>query len=212
MKFAIERRESYLHAALYNRDTAEEMRQFLMSVKRACREHDMPRILISVRRSRAVFKPEDYGLNGYANEMVTPACQIALVGDVDEVNTAHEYIELVARQQGVNLRAFRDEHAAVHWLQGERAATRRYRFARTVIAGAPDAAGVFTLWDGEEVVYYGRADSIRAALREFLLRSPNSASSYSWEVCGTPAQREAELLREHERAYGAPPRLNGGTA
>ena len=35
-------------------------------------------------------------MNGYVNAIVTPACQIALVGDVEEVNTAHEYIELVA--------------------------------------------------------------------------------------------------------------------
>ena len=32
-----------------------------MGVKRACAEHDIPKILISLRRSRAVFKPEDYG-------------------------------------------------------------------------------------------------------------------------------------------------------
>lgn len=212
MKFAIERREGYLYAALYNRDTPEEMREFLMGVKRACAEHDIPKILISVRRSRAVFKPEDYGLNGYVKEIVTPACQIALVGDVEEANSAHEYIELVARQQGVNVRAFRDESAGVRWLAGESAAARRYRFTKIVIAGAPVAAGVFTLWDGDEVVYYGRADSIRAALLEFLARSPASATSYSWEVCGAPSEREAELLREHERAYGARPRLNGRTA
>lgn len=212
MKFSIERREGYLHAALYKRDTAEEMREFLGAVKRACEEHDMPKIVISVRRSRAMFKPEDYGLNGYANDMVTPACQIALVGDTEEVNTAHEYIELVARQQGVNARAFRDERAAARWLEGEASAARRYRFTRIVISGAPDAAGVFTLWDGEEPVYYGRADSIRARLLEFFHRSPTSATAYSWEVCGAPVEREADLLREHERTYGAPPRLNNGAA
>ena len=61
MRYKIENRQGYLHAALHGRDTAEQMREFLLAVHGACRSHDLPRILISVRQSRAVFKPEDYG-------------------------------------------------------------------------------------------------------------------------------------------------------
>jgi hypothetical protein len=50
MKFSIEARE--------------QMREFLLAVHAASKAHDLPRIVMAVRRSRAVFKPEDYGLNG----------------------------------------------------------------------------------------------------------------------------------------------------
>lgn len=220
MRFRIEPREGYLHAAIYNRDTADEMREFLLAVHAACRSHDTPKILISVRQSRAVFKPEDYGLSGYVNELITPACQIALLGDTDEVSKANEYIELVARQQGVNARAFRDERAALRWLNGAGRPERRYRFTRIVIAGAPEDAGVYALWDGEELVYYGRADgknegdgaTIRSRLLDHYYDAPNRATHYGWELCKDPPAREAELLREHERTFGRVPRYNAKVA
>ena len=221
MKFSIEKREGYLHAALHGRDTAEQMREFLLAVHAACRSHDLQKILISVRQSRAVFRPEDYGINGYANELVSAACQIGVVGDTDEVNSAHEYIEVVARQHGINVRAFRDERSALRWLTGKTPrAARRYRFTRIVIAGAPDDPGVYALWDGEELVYYGRADgkteggvtTIRSRLLDLYYAEPKRATHYSWEICKDPAAREAELLLEHERAHGRPPRLNDKAA
>lgn len=117
MRFRIERREGYLYAELHKRETAAEMRAFLEAVKGACVEHGCPRVLLCLRASRAVFKPEEYGLGGYASAMATPKCRLALVGDSSELHHAHEYIELVARQRGVNVRAFRDERAAARWLQ-----------------------------------------------------------------------------------------------
>src|SRR6185436_5368861 len=157
MRFAIHRRPGYLLAELSHRETGEEMREFLLAVSAACKEHGCPRILMRISRSRPVFKPEDYGLSGYVHDLVTPAGQVALVGDTPELNAAHEYIEVVARQQDVNVRAFPEEAAAVRWLGGGAAPERRYRFARIVLAGAPDNAGVYTLWDGDEIIYYGRA-------------------------------------------------------
>jgi hypothetical protein len=217
VRYKIENRQGYLHAALHGRDTAEQMREFLLAVHGACREHGLPKILISVRQSRAVFKPEDYGLGSYAAELVGATCQIALVGDTDEVHSANEYIEVVARQQGMNVRAFRDERSAARWLAGTALrSARRYRFKRIVISGAPDDPGVYALWDGEEVVYYGRGDggesSIRSRLLDLYYANPKRATHYSWEMCADPAAREAELLGEHERAFGRPPRLNGKAA
>ena len=117
MEFRIEPRGAYLHAELRHRDTAAQMREFLEAVKAGCLEHGCPHILISIRDSRAVFKAEEYGLGeGYASALVTPSCRVALVGDSAELHHAHEYIELVARQQQVNLRSFRDPAAAVRWL------------------------------------------------------------------------------------------------
>ena len=93
------------------------MRVFLEATKAACGEHGCPRILICVRDSRPVFKTEDYGLSTYASSLVTSECRIALLGDASEHHHAHEYVELVARQQGVNARAFRTEADALQWLR-----------------------------------------------------------------------------------------------
>ena len=221
MKFSIEPRNGYLQATVYHRDTAEQMREFITAVHAACGEHAMPKILISVRQSRAVFKPEDYGLTGekrgYVNDLVTPSCQIALVADTDDVNQANEYIEVVARQQSLNVRAFRTEHAALRWLSGSAARpARRYRFTRIVIAGAPEDRGVFALWQEEEIVFYGRADghgsTIRSCLLDRFYQDPTQATHYSWELCKDPVAREAELLSEHLGSHGRPPRLNNSAA
>jgi hypothetical protein len=216
MKYSIEARDGYLHAALAGRETADQMREFLHAVHAACGKHQSPKILMTIRRSRPVFKPEDYGLSGYANALVTPACQVALLGDTEELHAAHEYIEMVARQQNINARAFRSESAALGWLRGATAPTRRYRFTHTVIAGAPDDAGIYALWDGEELIYYGRAQGDGITIRSRLMdhyqgrvdAQTKRATHYGWELCKDPVAREAELLREHQRRFGKPPRLN----
>ena len=210
MRFSIETKPGYLRALVYQRDSAEDMRKFLLAVHAACEEHRMPKILVCVRQSRAMFKPEDYGLDGgargYAGELATSACQVALVGDTEELHSAHEYIELVARQQKLNVRAFRDEAEARRWLHGAPRAGQRYGFTRIVIAGAPDDVGVYTLWEEEELVYYGRG-AIRTRLLEHLERR-DRATHYSWEVCQDPVAREAELLLEHQRTHGRLPKGN----
>jgi hypothetical protein len=221
MKFSIEARDGYLHAVVHGRETAEHMREFLYAVHAACGRHAIPKILISVRQSRAVFRAEDYGLDankrGYVAELAGPSCQVALVGDTDELNQAHEYVEVLARQQGLNVRAFRDVHAGLRWLRGDAThAPRRYRFARIVIAGAPENRGVFALWQDDEVVYYGRADgegsTIRSRLLDHYEQDATQATHYSWEVCDDPAAREAELLRKHLGSHGRPPRRNSDAA
>ena len=206
MRFSIEPRGDHLYAALQDRQTGEEMKSFLVAVHAACGTHKCPRILMSIRASRPVFRPEDYGISTYVNDLVTPRCQVALVGDTRELNAAHEYIEVCARQGGMNVRAFGDDASALRWLRESSQPEQRYRFTRTVLQGAPEAAGVYALWEGDEVVYYGRAGTIRACLLEHLERT--RATHYSWEVCADPALREAELLRKHEQLHGRPPRDN----
>ena len=123
MRYSIEPRGGYLHCAVTGRQSADDMREFLHAVQAACRQHGCPKILMAVRNSRVIFKPEDYGLSSYVPELVSPHCQVALVADSRELNAAHEYIELVARQQHINARAFRDESAALIWLLGDPAST-----------------------------------------------------------------------------------------
>ena len=117
MRYSIELRGDHLLASLQGRDTAEQMREFLIAVHAACGQHRCPRILMSIRASRPVFKPEDYGIATYVKDLVTPKCQVALVGDTSELNAAHEYIEVLARQQGAKVRAFREEPPALEWLK-----------------------------------------------------------------------------------------------
>jgi len=117
MKYAIQNKGDHLHAELHKRESAADMRAFLLAVKQACRENGQPNVLICVRDSRAVFKAEEYGLSGYVNDLVTPGCRVALVGDSTELHHAHDYVVLVARQQAINARAFRDVRAALEWLR-----------------------------------------------------------------------------------------------
>jgi len=218
MRYSIELRGDHLLASLQGRETGEQMREFLVAVHAACGQHRCPRILMSIRASRPVFKPEEYGLASYVRELVTDKCQIALVGDTRELNTAHEYIEVCARQQSMKVRAFHDEPAALRWLRGAPEPSQRYKFTRTVLQGAPEEAGVYALWDGDELIYYGRAvgrnegpgATIRSCLLAHLERT--RATHYSWEVCADPATREAELLRDYRRLYGRAPRDNAAKA
>ncbi|OAI50671.1 hypothetical protein AYO46_09575 [Betaproteobacteria bacterium SCGC AG-212-J23] len=217
MRYRIEARSGYLDCSVSGRDTADDMREFLHAVQAACRQHGCPKILLLIRNSRVIFKPEDYGLSSYVPDLVSPSCQVALLGDSNELHAAHEYIEVVARQQHVNARAFRDEAAALRWLQGAPEPERRYRFARIVLLGAPANAGVYALWDDEELVYYGRAQGGDVTIRSRLLDhlegrlSATRASHYSWELCEDPAAREAELLAEYRRIFGRPPRFNAAS-
>src|SRR4051794_14489720 len=107
MKYRIQPRGTHLFAELTERESSYDMREFLLAVKEACLQNGCPRILLSIKDSRAMFKAEDYGLSGYVNDIVTPSCRIALIGDSNDLHFAHEYIELVARQQQVNVRSFR---------------------------------------------------------------------------------------------------------
>jgi hypothetical protein len=211
MRFTIEPRPGYLRATLSDQETPDEMREFLVAVSAACQKHACPKVVLVVRRSRPAFKPEDYGLTSYVSELVSGECQVAMVGDTEELRAAHAYIEMAAQQRNINARAFRDERAALRWLAGSVGPARRYRFTRLVIAGAPEDPGVYALWDGEELIYYGRGIIRQRLLDHFLGRVDpltRRATHYGWEICRNPAVREAELLAEHQRMFGRPPRLN----
>ena len=93
-------------------------------------------------------------------------------------------------------------------------ASPRYPFNATMVAGAPPDPGVFALWQGEELIYYGRAlggATIQSCLREHLEGARHCtarATHYGWEIAANPRAREAELLREYRKAFGALPPCN----
>jgi len=86
-----------------------------------------------------------------------------------------------------------------------------YRFSSIIAQGAPEQPGVYALWHEEEMIYLGRAASIRQRLLDHLQRSTPctvDATHYTWELALRPEAREAELLEQFRSRYGRLPRCN----
>ena len=84
-------------------------------------------------------------------------------------------------------------------------------FTQSLVAAAPEAPGVFALWQGGGIVYYGRTGTIRIALDEQLRARALSAqrvSGCSWEIAADPERRHGELLKEYAAAHHALPLWN----
>ena len=111
----------YLRAELFERETVEETRAFLDAVVRNNATHQRSRVLILVRASKSIFQVVAHGLMECFEELsATVPGQIALVGDTRDLRLSHEYIEVIARQRGLNVRSFHDEPAALAWLNDRR--------------------------------------------------------------------------------------------
>jgi len=116
----------YLRAELFERETVEETRAFLDAVVRSNADHRRSRVLILVRASKSIFQVVAHGLMECFEELsATVPGQIALVGDTRDLRLSHEYIEVIARQRGLNVRSFQDESAALAWLNEQRQQDRR---------------------------------------------------------------------------------------
>jgi len=116
----------YLRAELFERETVEETRAFLDAVIRDNAIHRRSRVLILVRASKSIFQVVAHGLMECFEELsATVPGQIALVGDTRDLRLSHEYIEVIARQRGLNVRSFQDESAALAWLNEQRQQDRR---------------------------------------------------------------------------------------
>ncbi len=122
MRYEITVAPDYLKADLFDRETAEETREFLDAVSAEARKHERPQVLISVHTSRVIFKVEQYGILDYFKELggLRKKYRVALTGDSEVIRISHEYIESLARQHGVNVRSFQSEQAALNWLRDRR--------------------------------------------------------------------------------------------
>jgi hypothetical protein len=117
MHFTFKVEQDHLRAELFGRQTAEETREFVAALLDEARKHSATRILIWVRSSRPIFKVEQYKLSDQFKQLaVRKDARVALLADSDEVRASHQYIEVLAAQQGAQVRAFRDESRALHWL------------------------------------------------------------------------------------------------
>ena len=116
MHFTFENSPQYLRATLYGRQTVEETVRFIEALAAEARKHAATRILICVRSSRPIFKVEQYKISEFFQQIAGNNLRVALVADSDEVRAAHQYIEVLAAQQGAAVRAFREEARARDWL------------------------------------------------------------------------------------------------
>jgi hypothetical protein len=115
-----------LRAELFGRETVAETKAFFQAVVSARKESQSPSILISVRSSKPIFQFERHGLIEYFRALAAASLpRIALVGDSAELRLSHEYVELIARQHGLNVRSFPDETAAYRWFEEPRQERRR---------------------------------------------------------------------------------------
>jgi hypothetical protein len=117
MRYTVEVREGYLRGEMVERETPEETREFGEALHAAMRDHGVGKLLVVVRASLPVFRVEEYQLSNFLKRMMLiPGAKVAVVSDSRELAAAHEYVQLIASQRGMALRAFTGEAAAVEWL------------------------------------------------------------------------------------------------
>lgn len=122
MDLSIRPARGYLRVEIRGRESAGEGRQIGEALFGALREHGLRRVLVVVRDSRPLFKVREYDLDGLLAQVKGLQLRAALVADTPELHASHQYVEFLAGQKGVDLRAFRDEHTALAWLLGSAAA------------------------------------------------------------------------------------------
>lgn len=117
MQIGFTLRDGVLLADIRNRETAEETRQLADAVFAEIARSGARKILLHIRDSRTIFKVEDYGLSGILDRIAAaPGMRVAAVAKEPTLHSAHQYIELIARQRSVAYRAFRSEAEALDWL------------------------------------------------------------------------------------------------
>lgn len=128
MHYKIETARDHVRVDVFGRETAEETREFLKAASAKVVESGLPRVLVWMRNSRPIFKVEKYRISEFLKIAASNAdLRVALLGDSEELRASHEYVELLARQQGAKVRAFRDEAAALAWLRAESAQSQEKR-------------------------------------------------------------------------------------
>ena len=121
MQYTIEILPGYLKAEMLERDTAAETAEFVEAIVQALRSKGVFRVLISTRKSRPVFKVEEWKLSEALDRVMSiRGLRIAFVSDTRELAMSQDYIALLGRQRGLAFQAFgTDDLAAIAWLQGE---------------------------------------------------------------------------------------------
>jgi hypothetical protein len=90
---------------------------------------------------------------------------------------------------------------------------KKWLFAASVVAHAPEENGIYALLHDNEVIYLGRAlGGIRNALVRHLDgragACTQAATHYSWEISPWPSLRESEALAQFMAVNKRKPRCN----
>jgi hypothetical protein len=121
MKYKILAKSDHLLAQMSDRQTAEEMQAFLRAAVAENKTCQRSFIILDVRSSRPLFNVERPGLFDCFREFSSvPSCKIALLGDTEELCISHDYLALLAEQQGLKVRSFRSRAAVFGWLNERR--------------------------------------------------------------------------------------------
>lgn len=117
MRYTIEKLSGYLKAEMVERDTAEETAEFVEAIVEALRAGPVRKLLISIRKSRPVFKVEQWKLSASLDKVTSIAgLRVAFIADTREVQMSQQYIALLGRQRGLEFETFEGEAAALAWL------------------------------------------------------------------------------------------------
>ena len=120
MHFTFKQAQGYLRAELFGRQTVEQTLEFVAALAAEARKSASHSILVWVRNSRPIFKVEQYKISEQFRQLAkNKQLRVALLADSDEVRASHQYIEVLASQQGAKVRAFRDEVRALDWLTAQ---------------------------------------------------------------------------------------------
>jgi hypothetical protein len=92
----------------------------------------------------------------------------------------------------------------------------KYAFTEKNVNGTLDVQGVYALYDGDEIIYIGRADGRTVTIRSRLqshLRGDEGActqgATHYWRAeHSNPKAREVELLNDYKRQWRRLPRCN----
>lgn len=117
MRYTIEKLSGYLKAEMVERDTAEETAEFVEAIVEALRAGPVKKLLISICKSRPVFKVEQWKLSASLDKVTSIAgLRVAFIADSREVQMSQQYIALLGRQRGLAFETFEGEAAALAWL------------------------------------------------------------------------------------------------
>lgn len=117
MRYEIVAESRFVRATLINRRTAADTREFLTALTAECIRLQCFTVLVSVHASKPIFTLERYGFSSFIKIALRHSAKVAALTDNAECRVAQEYAVMLARLRGVNVRTFRDEAAAIAWLE-----------------------------------------------------------------------------------------------
>ena len=91
--------------------------------------------------------------------------------------------------------------------------SRKWPFLDYVVNAAPNDAGLYALWSGDEMLFAGLAGALGGIRRELQRHwrgevnlITQNADHFSWELSSEPEKRLMEVLAQFQEVYRRPPR------